>query len=343
MKASAPVFRFADARTANWLVAGVPAAARLAQGFAAVRPGEPLALVIAGGGALTPHTVAEIARLAPDLAVQTGIPAPANMVHAEPLTNPAALAAWLSGNSPPLPPTPFVHPGTALAHAARTIIKATAKPSDGMIARHINRPLSQAVSAQLLRFQWVRPGHATTLTGLAALAMLACLLALPSPAGLVAGAVLFQLASIIDGVDGEIARATRRSSKTGASLDSLIDAFTNCAFLGGAGVRFWMQGGDATAAICAAALIVQMIGLTILGRSAWQREGVVHFDSAKAAVTPPGSSVGRVLKDLTSRDFYCFVFMLASFAGVLGAAIAVFFAGSLVWLGFVIRTAAQRR
>ena len=66
MKASAPVFRFADARTANWLVAGVPAAARLAQGFAAVRPGEPLALGIAGGGALTPHTVAEIARLAPD-------------------------------------------------------------------------------------------------------------------------------------------------------------------------------------------------------------------------------------------------------------------------------------
>lgn len=332
-------FRFASARTANRLVAGVPAAARLAQGFAAMRPGEPLALVIADGGVLGCEADAEIARLAPGLAVQIADPAPEETIPAEALTDPAAMAALLTGTFHPVP----VDPEAALATAARAIIMRTAKPSDGMIARHINRPLSQTVSAQLLRLRWVRPGHATALTALAALAMLACLLAFPSPTGLATGAVLFQIASIIDGVDGEIARATRRSSRAGASLDSLVDAFTNCGFLAGVGVSFGAQGDHATAMVCAAALAVQIIGLTILGHSAWRREGVVHFDSAKAAVAPERGGAGKVLKDLTSRDFYCFAFMLASLAGLLGAAIAVFLAGSVVWLAFVIRTAVRGR
>jgi CDP-L-myo-inositol myo-inositolphosphotransferase len=326
-------------RTANRLVAGVPAAARLAQGFAAVRPGKPLVIWIADGKALTPHTEAEIARLAPGVAVQIANAAPAEAILAEALTDPAAMAAFLEGKVHPAP----IASDAALAQAARAIIRATAKPTDGMIARRINRPLSQAMSAQLLRSRRVRPGYATALTAVAALAMLACLVVFPSPAGLAAGAVLFQLASIIDGVDGEIARATRRSSKAGASLDSLIDAFTNCAFLAGAGACFALQGDNGTALVCAAATGVQIVGLTLLGRNAWVRKGVVHFDSAKAAVAPIGAGRGRMLKDLTSRDFYCFAFMLASFAGLLGPAIAVFLAGSLVWLIFVIRTAVRGR
>jgi len=333
----APVFRFAGARAANRLVAGIPAAARLAQAFAAARPGEPLVLVIADGGALAPRTLAEAARLAPGLAVQIADRVPPVTIPGESLPDPATLAALLAGDAPPLPVP--ADPDAALAQAARRIVRATAKPSDGIIARHLNRPLSQAVSAQLLRLGWVRPGHATALTALAAAAMLACLIAFPSPTGLAVGAVLFQIASVIDGVDGEIARAAQRSSKGGASLDSLVDAATNCAFLAGVGASFGAQGDYTAAIICAAALAMQITGLTILGRSAWRREGVVHFDSAKAAVASAPRGAGRVIKDLTSRDFYCFAFMLASLGGVLAAAMAVFLAGSAVWLAFVIRTA----
>jgi hypothetical protein len=50
-----------------------------------------------------------------------------------------------------------------------------------------------------------------------------------------------------------------------------------------------------------------------------------------------------MIKDLTSRDFYCFAFMLASLAGLLAWAVTVFCAASLVWLGFVIRTAPPTR
>jgi len=336
-----PAFRFAGAHTANRLVAGIPAAARLAQAFAQARPGEGLVLAIGGldrsEAGLTAFTRAEIARLAPGLEVRLIEPAPTGAIPGETLPDPATLDLLLADGAPVLPAP--ADPDRVLAQAARRIVRATAKPSDGMVARWINRPMSQAVSVQLLRLDWVRPGHATALTALAAAVMLACLIAFPSPAGLAVGAVLFQIASVIDGVDGEIARATQRSSKAGASLDSLIDAVTNCAFLAGAGASFRMQGDDGAAMICVAALAVQIVGLTILGRSAWRREGVVHFDSAKAAIASAPRGAGRVIKDLTSRDFYCFAFMLASLGGMLAGAVTVFLAGSAVWLAFVIRNA----
>jgi phosphatidylglycerophosphate synthase len=158
-----------------------------------------------------------------------------------------------------------------------------------------------------------------------------------SLAELALGAVLFQLASVFDGVDGEIARAAQRSSKAGASLDSLIDAVTSCAFLAGAVASFRMPGDETTAIMCIAALPMQVTGLTILRQSAWRSDMVVQFDSARAAIASAPRGAGRVIKDLTSRNFYCFAFMLATFGGVLAGAVTVFAAGSAVWLVFVIR------
>ena len=85
---------------------------------------------------------------------------------------------------------------------------------------------------------------------------------------------------------------------------------------------------------------MQLAGLTLLGRSAWQREGVVHFDSAKSAIAPsPGKGgAARMIKDLTSRDFYCFAFMIAALAGVLREGLMIFCAASALWLIVVIRT-----
>ncbi len=327
-------FRFASARTANRLVAGVPAAARLARAFGEAQPGAPLVLTIADGGALIPRTHGEMARLAPGVAVTLVDGEPECVIAGELLPDAAAIAALLAGSAP-LPSAP-ANPDAALADAARKIIRATAKPGDGFVSRRLNRPLSQTVSGLVLRLGWVRPAHATALTALTALAMIACLLAVPTPAGLIAGAVLFQLASVIDGIDGEIARATHRSSKAGASLDSLVDAFTNCAFLGGAGFSFLMQGETSTALVGAAATAMQVTGLTILGRSAWRRERVVHFDSAKAAVAAIHAGSGRLLKDLTGRDFYCFALMLSALGGVLGEALWIFGAASAIWLTYVI-------
>jgi CDP-L-myo-inositol myo-inositolphosphotransferase len=168
--------------------------------------------------------------------------------------------------------------------------------------------------------------------------MLVCLIAFPSPAGLVAGAVLFQIASVIDGVDGEIARATFRSSRSGASLDSLVDAFTNLAFLGGAGASFALQGEGTAALVGAGACAVQAAGLGLLGRAAWRRERVLHFDSVKRARQARPAQRRSLIDKLATRDVYAFAFMLAALGGVLASALALFLLASLVWLAVVIRS-----
>jgi CDP-L-myo-inositol myo-inositolphosphotransferase len=332
-------YRFSSSRTADRLVAGVPAAARLAKAHAAALPGTPLLLVLGDTGTLAPLTGAEIIRLAPGLVVELRAPANVNLLSGETLPDPARILAVQAG----LAAAPYqpADPEMALRDAARAIMRSTAKPGDGIISRHCNRPLSQAASSALLRFGWIRPGHATLLTFLTALAMLASLLT-GTTGGLVVGALLFQIASVVDGIDGEIARATFRSSKAGASLDSIIDAFTNVAFLAGAGCNFWMQGRAEDALVGMAAAAVMATGLAILGASAFRREGIVHFDGAKRIQEQTGSPNARLLKDLTSRDFYCFALLVAALAGVLDVALKVFLAAVIVWLVAIISLLSAR-
>lgn len=326
-------YRFLSARTADQLVAGVPAAARLARNHADALPGMPLFLTLGGSGTISAFTRTEIMRLVPGLVFETSAPDGAIMLPGEALPDPATIIAVRAGSaSAPLPPD---DPHAALRAAGRTIVRGTAKPGDGLISRHLNRPLSQAASAVLLRLPWIRPGHTSLLTLLAAVLMLLCLTT-GTPSGLLAGAVLFQVASIVDGIDGEIARATFRSSKSGASLDSIIDALTNIAFLAGAGYNFLLQGypDDALVGVCAAA--VMAIGLTILGTSAYRREGIVHFDGAKRIQQQTGNRHAKLLKDLTSRDFYCFALLVAALAGVLDFALRVFLVAVMFWLIAII-------
>lgn len=326
-------YRFLSTRTADRLVAGVPAAARIAQTHAAALPGTPLMLVLGDSGRLAPFTRTEIARLAPGLVVDATAPDGAILLPGEGLPDAATVLAVKSG-SVAIPEQPADHE-SALRAAARTIIRSTAKPGDGIISRNCNRPLSQAASGALLRFGWIRPGHASLLTLLTALAMLVSLLT-GTQSGLVMGAVLFQIASVVDGIDGEIARATFRSSKAGASLDSIIDAFTNVAFLAGAAYNFGMQGRPDDATIGTTAAIVMATGLSILGAMAFRREGLVHFDGAKRIQEQTGSQTARLLRDLTSRDFYCFALLVATLCGVLDVALRVFLGAVIVWLVAII-------
>lgn len=332
-------FHFVSARTANRLVAGVPAAARLARAFREANVGPALILVIGEGGTPNPATSAEIRRLAPNLRVHLGKSSGVPVIPGETLPDAATIAAIAAGTLPvPPPPT---DPVRALDAAGRAIIRATAKPGDGLVSRRLNRPLSQAASRLLLRWGGMRPGHATALTALIALAMLACLLS-GTPAGLAAGAVLFQLASIADGIDGEIARATHRTSPRGASLDSVTDGLTNCGFLFGAGVNLLMQGRPEDAGFGFASGAIMAVGLLLLGCDAMRRDGYIHFDGVKHAQTRPDKPASRWLKDLTSRDFYCLFLMAMTLAGQLALALTIFLVAVTIWLVVTLRTLARR-
>lgn len=327
---AAASFRFASRHTADQLVAGVPAAARLARAFGEAGATGPLVLATGDGGVLAPRTLAEIARVAPGVVVEVRANADEPAIPGETLPDAATIAALLAGEALLLPPP--ADPEAALDAAARGVIRATAKPGDGIVSRHLNRPLSQAASALLLRLAWVRPGHATALNAVIALAMIAALALLPGEVGLVSGAVLFQLASIADGIDGEIARATWRTSPRGAAWDSAVDAMTNLGFLLGLIGNLWRHGRVEEALIGGGGLLLLLTGMVALGLHARARGEPLHFDGAKRILGERPHVLKRWLRYVTMRDFYCLFLALMIAGGLVWHALAIFAGAAALWL-----------
>lgn len=127
------------------------------------------------------------------------------------------------------------------------------KPTDGPVSRYINRKVSTVITRALLATGRPPSPDAVTLVT-TAIALLAAYLVIA--VGGVAAGVMVQLASIIDGVDGEIARATGRSSRAGAFLDSMMDRLADIAMIVAAAARLLSLGcrPDITLYILAAAL-----------------------------------------------------------------------------------------
>lgn len=204
------------------------------------------------------------------------------------------------------------------------------------------RPLSQAVSGALLHVGWVRPGHATVITALCAAAMLACLLLLPGDAGLLAGAALFQLASIADGIDGEIARATFRSSKRGASWDSAVDAVTNAGFFIGVGTHYALAGHVTNAALAFGTIAVLLVGLFALGLRSVMNGEALNFDAVKRRFAGSPSPMQARLAAITGRDSYCFLLFVMTMIGLIEAGLMIMLAAAVVWLLVVIAALSSR-
>lgn len=105
------------------------------------------------------------------------------------------------------------------------------KADDGLVASVLSRPLARRLTPLALR-AGLTPNVVTAsslVVGLAA----AAAFALGDRWALVVGAVLLQLSLVVDCVDGDIARYTRRFSATGAWLDASTDRLKEFACYGG--------------------------------------------------------------------------------------------------------------
>ncbi len=92
----------------------------------------------------------------------------------------------------------------------------------GLVAKYLNRPVSIRMSRILVNFSFVTPNFVTVadfFLGLIAVA----LFFFPGWEWAVAAGITIHLNSIIDGVDGEIARMRHQGSALGAWLDSICD------------------------------------------------------------------------------------------------------------------------
>ena len=226
-----------------------------------------------------------------------------------------------------------------LSKKSRDLLANTAKSGDGIVTRYLNRPVSQALTRLLLRwFGPIHPNAATVGTAIIAAGMFACLLGIPGHTGLVLGALLFQAASMFDGVDGEIARATFRATPLGASLDSLVDAVTNILFFVGVITNVISQGDHTTAAMGLIALGGLVFGTVLLGLNARRQRGVIDFNSVKQLVDPQQSRVMQALTWLTMRDFYAFAAAVLIGLGLVRSAVWAFFVVVAGWLVVVLST-----
>ena len=95
------------------------------------------------------------------------------------------------------------------------------KPQDGFVSRFLNRPISRRITSFLLKF----PIHPSTWTiSIFVLPLIASVFLVRGDyISVVIGAAIFQVFSILDGCDGEIARAKNLESKFGERLDYFCD------------------------------------------------------------------------------------------------------------------------
>jgi len=114
----------------------------------------------------------------------------------------------------------------AWREARRSLLsRLSGKGEDGFVSRLINRPVSTRISA-LLSSTSITPNQITAASFLIALAS-AALLATGKTGLTIAGGLVVQASSIIDGCDGEIARLKHWATRRGAWLDTILDRYAD--------------------------------------------------------------------------------------------------------------------
>lgn len=221
--------------------------------------------------------------------------------------------------------------------AARMLYASLRKPNDGFLARHVNRRISLAISTRLWR-TGLSPNVVTLFTLAVGLAAGAAFARSSAVAWGLLGATLFQLQSILDGVDGELARLLHRESRLGFWLDVACDNLTHMAVFGGiaAGLARDGPGGPWT--------VLGWVAVPGVAASFLAMAPLLAHRPERAASTGPAGLLGRLADGLARRDFTYLLFPLAALGwlgGFLWAAAVGTWTFTAVVLG--LRWSARRR
>ncbi|MCO5202244.1 MAG: CDP-alcohol phosphatidyltransferase family protein [Chloroflexi bacterium] len=99
---------------------------------------------------------------------------------------------------------------------------------DGLVSRYLNRPISRPMASGL-RSTPLTPNQVTTFTLLLAIATGAMIAA----GWNIAGGIAIQAVSVLDGVDGELARLKDRATRFGGVFDAVTDRYADAIMLAG--------------------------------------------------------------------------------------------------------------
>ena len=170
----------------------------------------------------------------------------------------------------------------------RLRLTASVRPGDGFYSTFVLRRISRHLTALALRLR-LRPDAITVLSLVIGLAA-ATIFAVGTPWALVAGAVLLQVSLVVDCVDGEVARYTRRFTPFGAWLDGVSDRVKEFAVYAGLAVGAARFGGDVWLLAGVAMVLLVVRHHVDFGFSVRQE--------ARAAQAPQGGPTGGTIPRL---------------------------------------------
>jgi phosphatidylglycerophosphate synthase len=227
--------------------------------------------------------------------------------------------------------------GTAPSGAIeRALLRALENPRDGYLDGILHRRLSRPVTRMLLPTR-ITPNQ-TTVAGVLVGVAGGWLLGAASTAGVLVGIAALLVSSVLDCVDGEIARVKFTESKIGHVLDVTGDTLVHASLLAGIAMQLGRTGawpGTAALALLAAGVLGSFAAIT------WSEATEARRHRAVGAWE--NRVLEGVLSPLTTRDWYVFpiVFALAGRLDVLVPAAAigahVFWAAVAVLVARVLR------
>ncbi|TAL04602.1 MAG: hypothetical protein EPO08_00860 [Rhodospirillaceae bacterium] len=211
--------------------------------------------------------------------------------------------------------------------AERALFRWCTKETDGVVSRNLNRPISNWVSRRLSHGT-VRPAQLTAMTGLSALAMFTALIG-GTEQYVAIGCVLYHVTSVVDGLDGEIARAKYMSTPRGATLDTAVDMATNLLFMLGISIGSHQVYDPIYGWVGGYVAFTASIAMMVMALTLHFGPGGGSFDVLELTIrrrlrgSPRLSRIFGFINAFFKRDLFAFVFAIMGATG---------FAESIPWL-----------
>ncbi len=166
---------------------------------------------------------------------------------------------------------------------------------NGYVSKHLNRKMSEPM-ARLLAKTKVTPNQMTwTAFGIALMSFVSFILGQN-----IIGGLLVQLSSIVDGVDGSLARLKGVTSEFGGFLDSVLDRYADILIV--LGLTVWSLSHETYPGIWIAGFLAIA--------------GTICISYTRARISPNHRHFfDKGLKSLASRDIRLFLIMLGAVIG----------------------------
>jgi len=166
---------------------------------------------------------------------------------------------------------------------------------DGYISKYVNRKISEPLARLLARTRLTPNQTSWGAFGIALLSFVSFILGQN-----IIGGLLAQLSSIVDGVDGSLARLKGMSSTFGGFLDSVLDRYADILIV--LGLTLWSLAHETYSGIW-------LLGFLAIAGTICVSYTRAHIDPGHRHIFDSG------LKSLASRDIRLFLIMLGGITG----------------------------